>query len=124
MDGNFFEKLQDTIGVAGQEITYRAKDIKDKAKLQYEIRQREGYLKELYIELGKKYYSEHKDDEGEDFEEIETLLCELSDLRGEWGNMKGAKECPHCGAQVPNDSEYCNKCGTPLNACDVDFKDV
>ncbi len=82
MDNNIFDIIQDTVIIAGKEVESTAKRLSDKAKLAYEIRTRESYLNELYKELGKEYYTTHRDDEDEDFEEIETLLKELKDLRG------------------------------------------
>ena len=59
MDSNFFDKIQDTVIMAGHEFGQAAKDLTEKAKLQYEIKTRESYLNDLYKELGKKYYTEH-----------------------------------------------------------------
>ena len=81
MDNNILDIIQDTVIIAGKEVESTAKRLSDKAKLAYEIRTRESYLNELYKELGKEYYTSHRDDEDEDFEEIETLLRELKELR-------------------------------------------
>ena len=117
MENNFFDKIQDAVIFAGREVKEAAGDLSERAKLRYEIRTREGYLNELYMELGKKYYMEHKDDEREEegglnsFTEVKNLLEELDDLRAELANKKGARHCPRCGAQVSQDSDYCGKCG-------------
>ena len=117
MENGILDKLQDVMIVAGREVESTAKKLTEKAKLKYEIHTREGYLNELYIELGKKYYTEHKDDAeedseaGESFTEIDNLLDELRDLRAELEELKGVRHCERCGAQVPKDADYCNKCG-------------
>lgn len=115
MDSNFFDKIQDTVIMAGHEFGQAAKDLTEKAKLQYEIKTRESYLNDLYKELGKKYYTEHKDDEGESFSEIGSLLDELAALRQELNDQRGTKYCPRCGAQVAKDADYCEKCGEFLH---------
>ncbi|MBQ9631878.1 MAG: zinc-ribbon domain-containing protein, partial [Lachnospiraceae bacterium] len=78
----------------------------------------ESYLEELYTELGKKYYADHKGEEreeGSSFEEIDKLLAELSELREDLANRKGASPCPRCGAEVALDADYCSKCGAFLH---------
>ena len=120
MDTNIFDKIQDAIMVAGKELKDTAEDFSAQAKLRYEIRTRENYLNELYTELGKKYYSEHKDDPIEEgktdsFEEIRTLLDELSELHKELADKRGADRCPRCGALVSQESDYCGKCGAYMH---------
>ncbi len=115
MDSSIFDKIQDTVIMAGHEFGQTAKELTGKAKLQYEIKTRENYLDDLYKELGKKYYAEHKDDEGESFTEIGKLLDELAKLRQDLADRRGAKYCPRCGAQVAKDADYCGKCGEFLH---------
>ena len=115
MDSTIFDKIQDTVILAGTQVEQTARDLTERAKLQYEIRTRESYLNELYKELGKKYYTEHRDEDGEEFVEIDNLLDELGKLRQELADRKGAKHCPRCGAQVSADADYCSKCGEFLH---------
>lgn len=118
MGSSIFDKIQDTVIMASREVEHTAKELTGKAKLQYEIKTRESYLNDLYKELGKKYYTEHKDDEGESFAEIADLLDELDALRKELNDRRGAKYCPRCGAQVASDADYCSKCGEFLHSED------
>ena len=111
MDSSLFDKIQDTVIMAGSKMGSTALELKERAKLQYEIHTRESYLDDLYKELGKKYYVDHKDDEEEDFTEITNLLKELEELRSEMAERKGVDHCPRCGAQIPQDADYCSKCG-------------
>lgn len=117
---DFFERISDTAFAIGKEVSDKARDFGEQAKLQYEIRTREGYLDELYQELGKKYYAEHKDDEGADFSEIDGLLKELDEMREELMQRKGAEKCPKCGSFIEADADYCSKCGTQLKGVDVE----
>lgn len=114
MDSNIIDKIQDAVIMAGSMVGQTAVELKERAELSYEIRTRENYLDELYKELGKKYYSEHKDDEGEAFTEIANLLDELEKLRTEMAERKGVDHCPRCGAQVSREADYCGKCGEYL----------
>lgn len=113
---DIFETIEDAFIMAGKEIENTAKDVTAKAKLKYEIKQREGYLDELYKEIGKEYYQKNKDSdsENESFEEITRLLEEVSDLKDQYMKIKGMVECPQCGAQINKGSSFCSKCGKPL----------
>lgn len=117
---DFFEKLSDTAFALGKEVSDKARDVGSFAKLQYEIRTREGYLNELYADLGKKYYEEHKDDENADFTEIDGLLKELEEMREKLMERKGTDKCPKCGNYVPKDADYCSKCGEQLKGVNVE----
>ncbi|MBQ7677572.1 MAG: zinc-ribbon domain-containing protein [Lachnospiraceae bacterium] len=117
---DFFEKLSDTAIAIGKEVSDRAKDVSSCAMLQYDIRSREGYLNELYQDLGKKYYEDHKDDEDADFTEIDGLIKELDEMRRELMEKKGADKCPKCGNYVAKDADYCSKCGKQLKGVDVE----
>ena len=117
---DFFDKISDAAIAIGKEVSDKAKDMGGYAKLQYEIRTREGYLDELYRDLGKKYYKEHKDDEGADFAEIDGLNKELEEMREELMIRKGANKCPQCGNYVEIDADYCSKCGKQLKGVDIE----
>ena len=117
---DIFDKISDTAFAIGKEVSERARDVGGYAKLQYEIRTREGYLDELYRELGKKYYADHRDDEDAEFTEIEGLVAELKEMRDELMARKGADKCPKCGNFVPKDADYCSKCGEQLKGVDIE----
>ena len=51
----FFEKLGDTIVNVGKDVTQKAKDVSGIAKLKLDIKSKEDFIKEQYIELGKIY---------------------------------------------------------------------
>lgn len=111
-----FDTISDAFVMAGKELESTAKDITAKAKLKYEIKQCEGYLDELYKEIGKEYYHKNKDEQtdNESFNEITKLTKEISELKTQYMKIKGESECPHCGAHIAKDSSYCNNCGKPL----------
>ncbi len=117
---DIFDRISDTAFAIGKEVSDKAKDVSEYAKLQYDIRTREGYLNELYQELGKKYYAEHKNDEDADFSEIKGLIAELKEMRNELLEKKGAEKCPKCGNYIAKDADYCSKCGKQLKGVDIE----
>ena len=116
---DFFDKLGDTLMTATKEVGQKAKGMSDLAKLQYELKCKEDDLKKEFERLGRKYYQQNKDVVPEEdldcFEDIEILMNRINDLNGEILEKKGARACPHCGAKVAENADYCSNCGAKLN---------
>lgn len=113
-----FDKLGETLVSAGKEVTQKAKDISGVAKLNLDIKAKEDFVQKQYAEIGKLYYEAHKDDveiEFEQFTVIDEALEAVETMKKELLELKGAKKCPKCGAQVPENSEFCSSCGTKLD---------
>ena len=113
-----FEKIGDTIVSAGKDVTEKAKELSSVAKLKMDIRAKEDFVEKQYALIGKKYYEAHKDDDILDYEEcnvIEEALSAISDMKTQLMNLKGAKKCPNCGAEVAEDASFCASCGTNVN---------
>ena len=101
-----FEKIGDTIVSAGKDVTEKAKELSSVAKLKMDIRAKEDFVEKQYALIGKKYYEAHKDDDILDYEEcnvIEEALSAISDMKTQLMNLKGAKKCPNCGAEIELD---------------------
>ena len=112
---DFFDKLGDKIVSASREVSDRAKDVSDSTKLQYDIRKKKQDVSELYRTLGEQYYNDNRDSMDEKIVEIKEALSEIIDMEKQYANLRGGRRCPKCGAVVPIDSGYCNKCGAKLD---------
>ena len=113
----FFEKIGDTIVNVSKDVTQKAKDVSGIAKLKLDIKSKEDFIKEQYIELGKVYYEMHKDDAVEDqarFDQIKEALEEIEKMKAQILELKGARVCPDCGIEAPDTAEYCSACGAKL----------
>lgn len=73
--------------------------------------------KKLLLEIGTKYFEDHKDDPAKEMqyakemEEIiamdkEAVIVEMRKLA-----LQGLRKCTACGNMLPLDSMFCNKCG-------------
>ena len=114
----FFDDLGDTLVSAGKDVSKKAKDLSGVAKLNLDIKAKEDFVQRQYAEIGRQYYEAHKDDDAVEFEQmasIEEALESIEDMRRDLLMIKGAKKCPKCGAQVPEEAEFCSKCGTKLD---------
>ena len=111
---DFFDKLGDRLIEVGREVSDRAKDVSDSTRMQYEIRKKKQELDDAYKVLGKRYFEENKDSADDEITLIRETLAEIEDMEAQVAGLKGGRRCPKCGAVVPMDSGYCNKCGAKL----------
>ena len=112
---DFLDKIGDALISATKEVSGRAKDVSDSTKLSYDVRKKKQDVDEAYIALGKKYYEEHKDSSDEDIKNLSALLDEVTEMEVQIAGLRGGRRCTECGAIVPMDSGYCNKCGAKID---------
>lgn len=113
-----FDKISDTIINVGKDVTQKAKDVSGIAKLKMDIRSKEDFIKEQYIELGKLYYEKYKGSEEEEqaqFERIDEAMNEIEQMKLQILEIRKAKKCPDCGAEAPDTAGYCSVCGAKLS---------
>ena len=113
---DFFNKISDSLVSAGKEVTEKAKDMTDAGRLQYDISKKKADINDKYRALGKKYYSEHRDEKDDSIVSITAALEELHDLERRLADVKGGIRCEKCGAIVPTGSSYCGKCGARVGS--------
>ena len=110
----FFDKLGNTISAAGKTGLNKAKEIKDAAKIALDIQEREGAIRKLYQELGQAYYHDHRDDENQEYpqlEEIKAAFEEIGELKAAKDGIRGIRRCPECGSAIADDANFCSSCG-------------
>ena len=52
---------------------------------------------------------------GQQMQAIADAFAAIDHMKEEVLKIKGARQCPQCGATVPEDTEFCGKCGAKLN---------
>ncbi len=115
---DFFNKVSNTISSKGKDVTKRAKEIAEIAKLTGQIAEKEETVKSAYIELGKYVYESQKEDAPEEvaekFAAIDAAVEEIGHLKREVRRLKGKQECPDCGKEVSYSAAFCSYCGAKL----------
>lgn len=114
---DFFERLGDTIVNVSRDVTQKAKDVSGIAKLKLDMKAKEDFIKEQYAALGKWYYQEHKEEEGEQrawIQRIDEALEAIAQMELKNLELKKARVCQECGAQASDTAEYCSVCGAKL----------
>lgn len=115
----FFDELTESLTIAGKDVTQKAKEVSELAKLKLDIKSKEDYVQKQYAALGAMYFEKHKDEEGieeaEQFYLIKEALEEIERMKQEVLKLQGAAECPKCGVKMPEGATFCSSCGTKMN---------
>lgn len=115
---DFLNKVSSTITSKGKDVTKKAKEIAEIAKLTGQIVEKEESIKGAYIELGKYVYERQKEDAPEEvaeqFAAIDATVEEIEHLKREIRKLKGRQECPDCGKEVSYTAAFCSYCGAKL----------
>ncbi len=115
---DFFNKVGSTISSKSKDVTKKAKELAEIAKLTGQIAEKEESVKGAYIELGKYVYETQKEDAPEEVPEkfavIDATVEEIDHLKREIRRLKGRQECPDCGKEVSYSAAFCSYCGAKL----------
>lgn len=121
----FFDSMKETLTTAGKDVSQKAKEVSAVTKLKLEIRSKQESLDKAYIALGKRCYELHQEGNSieptqEEITEISTLTEEIANLNEEILKLQGSCACPQCGAILPDNTAFCNKCGAKIETTEVE----
>ncbi len=115
---DFFSKLSDSVVNVAQDMSGKAKEMTDTAKLQMELRSKEDFIKNQYQEIGKKYYEENASvvpaGYEEFFQEILEASSRIAEIKDSIAAAKGGVACPKCGSFVAKGAAFCSNCGNKM----------
>ena len=102
----------------------RTKDAAESARLNSLVSEQEKKIKTICQELGKLYLSLHGPEDCEpalaDYvKEAGECYQKIADLREKIRVLKGLRQCPHCGAQIPAGTAYCGSCGKRVDEAPI-----
>ncbi len=126
---DILERIGDTIVSVSKDVSQKAKDASGIAKLRLDIKSKENFIREQYLEIGKLYYEKHKGEDVEEqvqFDRIDEALEAIEEMQQQILVLKGARKCPDCGAQAADTAEYCSVCGAKLSIVveDLPYEEV
>lgn len=117
---DFFSKLGKKASQTIQITKEKTTKISEELKLRNKINENKNKIEENFIKLGKCVYNEFETGEKcenleEKCEEIRNFKNEISNLENQILSIKDIKKCTECNAEIPKESEFCNKCGAKQN---------
>ena len=113
-------KAKDEAGKLTKTAVHKTSSAVNKAKINYNISETEGKIKEKFASLGEILYREYKN--GVEFPENINSLCrqvdqmqaEIEEKKQELAKIKNAVICATCGEYNPMENTFCAKCGKQL----------
>lgn len=119
----FFEDLGKKITQTSQGVVQKTKDTAEVIKLNGMISDEEKRIKNLYTQIGKKYFELHSDSYEQELEsfvvEIKTAQEKIEDYSEQVKKLKGIVRCPNCGGDVQYGSPFCSTCGSRMETPSV-----
>ena len=119
-----WDDLKGSLFAAGRDVSQKAKEVSEIAKLKMDIHSKEDFVEKQYAILGKAYYEENKDNASEkdieQFRVITEAIEEIYRMNQQVLDIQGVLQCPNCGKKVPQDNCFCSACGTKLDEIIVD----
>lgn len=111
----FLDDIDKKLTAFGQEAIQKTKKMSDHARISMAIRNMEEQKRSRCEELGSIYYNVYKENRAAltaEASEVADQIYELDiQIQQQRELMKEEDYCPGCGASIPLNSVFCNKCG-------------
>lgn len=121
MEMAFFDELKDKASDAAVVAGKAVSDVYEATKLKMAIAEKKGTVKAIFKEVGEMVYNNYKNgdvgqDEIEDkMTEIDSIMEEIAALKERQMKIKKLRACSNCGSKIPDDCNFCPKCGKELS---------
>ena len=119
-----WDDLKGSLFAAGRDVSQKAKEVSEVAKLKMDIHTKEDFVEKQYAILGRAYYEANKDNasdkDAEAFRVITEAIEEINRMTQQVLDIQGVVQCPNCGKKVPSDNSFCSDCGAKLDDIIVD----
>ncbi|MDY3791129.1 MAG: zinc ribbon domain-containing protein [Oscillospiraceae bacterium] len=114
-----FEKFVETLNNTGKAVSEKTKQGTDIVKANLKITTEERELNDLFLEIGKMYYENNRenpccDHMKELFDKVAEKEAAVEELKSKVRALKGVVICQNCGAEVGDDNAFCGKCGAKI----------
>ena len=123
-DMSAWDDLKGSLFAAGRDVSQKAKEVSEVAKLKMDIHTKEDFVEKQYAILGRAYYEANKDNasekDAEAFRVITEAIEEINRMNQQVLDIQGVVQCPNCGKKVPSDNAFCSDCGAKLDDIIVD----
>jgi len=123
-DMSAWDELKGTLFAAGRDVSQKAKEVSEVAKLKMDIHTKEDFVEKQFAILGRAYYEVNKDNasekDAEQFRVITEAMEEIKRMNQQVMDIQGVVQCPNCGKKVPAGNAFCSDCGAKMEEIIVD----
>lgn len=123
-----WDDLKDSLFAAGRDVSQKAKEVSEIAKIKMDIRAKEDFVEKQFAALGRAYYEANKDNaddkDSETFTVIKGAIDEIERMNQQMLDLQGVVRCPNCGKKSPIGTCFCSDCGAKLEEVVVDAEVV
>ena len=119
----FFNDLKGTVRDAGKDVSSKARQSTDNARLRNQMKNNDKAIEDLALKIGYRYLEKCGETIDPDYAD---LVTEVRRLQEENVSLKatldantapaGSKQCPNCGQYNAPEAKFCVNCGTELKA--------
>lgn len=114
----FFDDMNKQLTRVGQSAVKKANDVSESVRISSAIREEEDKQEKWFKQLGQYFYENYPDSNEEEPKTLYASIASSKDLVQEYKKqlniLKGAIECPNCGASIANNATFCSNCGTKI----------
>lgn len=115
-----FDKMKDSITMAGQEVSQKARSATESVRIGNLIKANDRMIEKLTYQVGlqcvNKYVNDPNSEYAALFSEILRLRNENQRYQAELQQATAVNPCPHCGFNNNMAAKFCVSCGAPLAA--------
>ena len=119
-----WDDLKGTLFAAGRDVSQKAKEVSEVAKLKMDIHTKEDFVEKQFAILGRAYYEANKENANEkdvaQFAVITEAMEEIQRMNQQVMDIQGVLQCPNCGKKVPTGNAFCSDCGARMEDVVVD----
>ena len=119
-----WDDLKGTLFAAGRDVSQKAKEVSEVAKLKMDIHTKEDFVEKQFAILGRAYYEANKENASEkdadQFAVITEAIEEIKRMNQQVMDIQGVLQCPSCGKKVPTGNAFCSDCGAKMEEVIVD----
>lgn len=115
---DFFNKVGSSISNKSKDVARKAKELAEISNLNSQINVQQDIIDKICLEIGKIVYEKRENFPDAELKEKYTAAsnahAEIARLKSKIIFVRGAKQCPNCGNEVPLTSSFCPDCGTAV----------
>lgn len=117
---DFLTKVKEAVMGVTKTAVSKSNELVEVTKLKIAVRDAENEVEKCFREIGEAVYNASKNESDpsdtitSNCEKINEKYEEIAVMREKLLEFKNVAICPSCGCEVPNDSEFCKKCGKKI----------